>query len=292
MTEQTQNIHKGIGLSILAFFFFSVSDTARKYLSLEHDLYDIFFWQAIVGIGVLMVFSPWMGGVRGLYNAKRVRWHLLRGVLMMANTILSLNALSRVPIMDAYTIYFTTPFVVCLLSFFLFKEPIGRLRLLIIAMGFVGGLVAFRPGFAALDPAYLFACAAVFTFSFSSLIAKHTKGGRDALAYGLYPLVLLLFLCVGVKGGDMLFAPNFEFLAISVVSGAAYALALVAASLCFQMADTAVVAPYQYTQLIWALGFGYLIFGDVPDTFKVIGAGIIVGSGIVFFMRERTRKSL
>lgn len=289
MKERKDQIFQAVVLSIVAYALFSATDAARKYLTISYDVFDVLFWQAIIGLICLLAASPWIGGMRSLYRSGAVRWHVVRGILMAANTALSLMAISHVPLMDAYTIYFTTPFVVSLLSWALFKEAVGPVRLISIGCGFIGALIAFRPGFAALDPAYLYACACVFAFGLSGLVAKKIGAGSHMLSFGVYPLALVIPVCLVMKGGDMLYVPDMNFLMMSIFIGSFYAAALVMVAMGYTKAEAALVAPFHYTQLIWALVAGYIVFGDVPDFFKLLGATIIVGSGVVFFMREHVR---
>lgn len=291
--KKKQEYERGILLALLAFAAFSGSDGTRKILAHGHyPVMDILFWQGIIGLFALFLFAPFMGGWRGLLALPRLKWHLARSVLIALNTTFSLQAISQVPMMDAYTIFFLTPFVSSILGVILFKEKIGKYRLGAIMLGFVGGFIAFRPGFAELNPAYLYACACVFTFSFSSMIARHIGSGHGNLAFGFWPLVCLLGCILAVNGGAVPQAHNASFLIHAGISGLCYAAALIMISCSFTLAPVAVVSQYQYVQLVFALGFGYYVFGDVPDVYKILGAGVIVGSGIFLFARERRAKRL
>ncbi len=289
MSEHTWNIERGIALSIGAFAGFALSDSLRKYLSVDYPVPDILFWQAVCGMVALLLASPFLGGLKTLFSGANLKWHLSRGALMGVNTCMSLTALSQVPIMDAYTIFFLTPFVTTVLAVIFFKDHVGWHRVLAIVAGFVGGLVAFRPGFAALEPAYGFAFACCFTFGMSNLIARKAGGLNNALSFGFWPSLFLMSGLVVYFGGNIP-VHDMKFYMICAVIGVCYMTALVCIAKSYTFAPSAVVAPYQYVQLLFGLALGYLLFGDFPDGYKIAGCLIIAVSGLFLFARERQVK--
>ena len=294
MSEQNQGYEKAIGLVVFAFAAFAVSDGVRKIVVQDYPIIDILFWQAVCGLGVLLVLMPFTGGLRALIDRRNVKYQAGRGVLIAMNTTCSLLAVSAVPIMDAYTIFFLTPFVTCVMGAMLFKEHIGKYRLMSIAVGFIGALVAFRPGFEALHPAYSYAFACVFIFSASNMVARKIGRTPNLMAFAFWPFVMLIVALVIYQlvylGGH--FSPIYDvmFFVWVGVAGMAYGLASLTIAYAFTLAPAPVIAPYQYTQIIFALGFGYFVFGNMPDAYKVTGAFIIIGAGLVLFARERALK--
>lgn len=290
MHKPQQNIEKAILLAVFAMCAFSMSDGLRKMEAAAHGLMEILFWQGVFALMVLMVVSPFLGGVKTLLKRQNLGWHFLRGLLIALNTTFSIIAVSHVPMMDAYTIFFLTPFVTTLLSMFFFRERFGIYRWMAIFVGFLGAFIAFRPGFSELHWAYIFACACVFTFAFSSIIARKIGHGQGTLGFGVWPILILLIGILIVNGFHLPYHYDAVFLAYCAVIGACYGLALVTIAHSYTLAPASVIAPYQYIQIIFALGFGYFVFNDVPDAFKILGAGIIIASGVFLFMRERIVK--
>ena len=287
MHENHSQTKKAVALSVFAFSLFSISDAMRKYIAIEYEIVDILFWQAVWGILIIFLISPFVGGKSAFFNVKTIKWQLLHGFFMMMNTTLSLIAISRIPLVDAYTIFFLIPFVVSLMGVLFFKEVIGKFRLFSISCGFIGAFIAFRPGFESISPAYLYAITCVFTFSSASIIARYIGRESGALSYAFWPFLYLVAAITIYKGGKIpLDFPSY-FFALAFVMGSIYGSAIIIISYAYTLAPVAVVAPYQYTQIIFALGFGYFLFGNVPDFFKIIGASIIVGAGIMLYARER-----
>ncbi len=291
MEEEGQNIGKGVFLAVCAFAAFSVSDAIRKLVALNYDILDILFWQAVAGMLVLCLVCPFLGGVGPLLNLKNVKLHLIRGGLIALNTTFSITAISRIPIVDAYTIFFLTPFAVSLMGVFLFKEKIGPYRLFSILCGFIGAFIAFRPGFNDINPAYILALVCVFTFSTSSILVRYFRHDKTILSFAFWPFFVLISGILIYKQMSVTWISDISFLVYVTLAGGAYGLALLAIAYSYTLGPASAIAPYQYTQIIFALGFGYVLFGDVPDIYKIVGAGMIIVSGIVLFAREKRLKT-
>ncbi|MGH1376065.1 MAG: DMT family transporter [Alphaproteobacteria bacterium] len=290
MDDEHNSVGRAIFLALCAFAAFSVSDTARKFVSLKHEISDILFWQAVVGMIMILCFLPFLGGVKALINHGNIKLHIVRGVLVALNTFFSLTAISQVPIMDAYTIFFLTPFVISILGYFLLKEKIGTYRFLSILCGFIGAFIAFKPGFNDINPAYIFAFICVFTFSSSSILVRLFKVKASALSFAFWPFLCLIVGLVFYTGGVIKPISDIHSIMLIVVIGCSYGFALIAMAYSYTMAPAAVISPYQYVQIIFAILFGYVFFGDVPDGAKILGAGIIISAGVFLFARERLAK--
>jgi len=258
--------NKAVFLSVVAFAAFSMSDALRKMQAADYPIADILFWQSALGILAIILCAPILGGVSSLWATKMLKWHIARGFFMGLNTILSLIVISQIPLMDAYTIFFLTPFVTALIFLFVLKEKIGLYSMLAILGGFIGIVIAFRPGFVDLHWAYFFALGCTISFS----------------------LIFVMVAMILYKGGSITFYDSFFFL-ICGAGGLFYALAVILIPYSYTLALASDIAPYQYIQLPFAIILGYFIFGDVPDLYKIAGALIIVGSGLFLFMRQRIK---
>ncbi|MBK9586447.1 MAG: DMT family transporter [Alphaproteobacteria bacterium] len=291
MFKGWNDTEKAIALSMVAFAAFSLSDALRKYTSVDYPVVAILFWQAVFGLIILAAVIPYFGGRGALFTRRNLKWHLLRGLLMAVNTSMSLTALSMVPIMDAYTIFFLTPFITTVLSIFFFKEQVGRYRMAAILCGFLGGVVAFRPGFEEIHPAYGLALACCFTFGLANLVARRIGGSGNALPFAFWPFILVLIGTYLWMGGAVPFYDQ-RFMGLCLVIGFCYGLAVICVATSYTLAPTSVVAPYQYVQMLFGLLLGYLLFGHLPDAYKIAGGLIITASGLFLFWRERRRKDI
>lgn len=286
----TQN-NRAVFWALFAFMAYSLSDGFRKIVVQDVPVLDVLFWVAAIGMWVSLLVAPFIGGFNTIFDMKNFKYHVAKGCFIALNTVCSLTAIASVPIMDAYTIFFLTPFVTSVLGVFLLGERIGLYRLMAIGAGFIGAFIAFRPGFEDIHPAYGYALACVFLFSFSSIVARKIGETQNLAAFAFWPFVILFFGIVIYKGGDVPMSYDISFFGWISVIVLAYGSASIALSYAFTLAPAVVVVPYQYTQIIFALGFGFFVFGNTPDAYKIAGSAIIIGSGLVLFMRERLVKN-
>lgn len=290
---QKGDLEKAVVLCLLAFLFFTISDALRKLLATDgYAVWDILFWQAFFGMVLLCLASPFLGGMCSLITNKSAKWHIVRGILMAVNTSLSMNAIAHIPLTDAYTLFFLTPFTISLMGTILLGEGIGIYRIMAIIVGFIGGLIAFRPGFAEWHFAYFEALGCVLVFSTATILSRQIHDGRSRISYGFWTFFFLVIAILWRNGGALPPIHDSYFLMICAAIGASYSFALIAVASAFRLAPASVIAPYQYIQFIFALSFGYLLFGNIPDFFKLLGAFIIVTSGLFFFARERKAKGI
>lgn len=291
--SNTQSYGKAIAFSVFAYGSFTISDALRKFMAIDYEVIDILFWQAIFGIVIMLALSKFLGGARSIWTSERRKWHVARGVLMALNTSCSLIAISQVPLMDAYTIFFMTPFVTTLVFAIFLKEKIGKNSMAAILMGFVGGVTAFRPGFAELHPAYLYAVACLFFFSFANMIVRlgGINGSKSLISLGFWPLLFVAMWTFAYSGFSVPYH-GIWFLFVCAVIGVAYTTALITIAHSYSLAPASEIAPYQYTQFIFALIMGYLLFGAWPDGLKILGGCIIMGSGAYLFHRQKTKQKL
>ena len=285
--EKKQDNLKAIILAILAFTAFSCSDALRKLQTIEYAVMDILFWQAIFGMGLMVIFSPLLGGIKALWRTENQKWHMARGGMTGLNTYLSLSALSILPMVDTYTIFFLSPFITCLLFIAFFGEKIGLYRWLSIFVGFTGVVIAFRPGFETLGFAHLLALSCCFTFAFSNIFARYAGKKSALISFGFWPFFFVAVSVYILTGGQVEYY-NIKFLMVCMAIGFFYGTGLIMIASSFTLADASVISPFQYTQLIFALGFGYFLFGNIPDTMKIFGALVTTASGLFFFYRQKS----
>jgi drug/metabolite transporter (DMT)-like permease len=202
-------------------------------------------------------------------------------------SLIAIESLSRIPLPDFYGIIFLSPFLVAILAHLLLHEEIGWHRMIAIAAGFVGVLVLAQPQFHDPNPGYLFAFALVFFIAAHVMIVRQLAG-RD-------PLPLLTFypaLGIFVMGAILTFLHPVALHTTNLPLMLLYALAVLCGQLLFALAFsrtplTAIIAPFVYTQMLWGILYGYLIFNQVPHTSTLIGAGIVISAGLWMIVMER-----
>jgi drug/metabolite transporter (DMT)-like permease len=221
-----------------------------------------------------------------------VRWglHLLRGLLGMAMIGCFVFALRSLPLSTAYTIYFVAPLLIAALSVPLLGEHVGPRRWIAIGIGLVGVVVVLRPGvdgFISVPGLMVLLAAtayAVAAITVSMLTRTDTPQS-----------MVVWFLVILALGAGLLALPDWQPLqlghaALIAGMGLAGAGGQVALTRAFQLGEASLIAPLEYTGLVWVIGWDLAFWGVLPDRFTWLGAAIIVASGLYLLHRERVRQ--
>ena len=225
----------------------------------------------------------------GSLRPRRPLMVALRAAQSAASTMLFYLAIRGLPLADAYALVFTGPLWVTALSVPLLGEKVGWRRWTAVAVGFAGVLVALRPGFGGFDPGQLAALTASFCFSLSLIVLRRLGHGESSPA--LIASLLAAVLVISIPGMLTAFRPpDPADLALIALNGMLVGTAHIGLVLAFRQAPPSIIAPFQYSQMIWGVVFGLLVFGTSPDAASMIGAGIIIASGLYTLWREAARR--
>jgi len=222
--------------------------------------------------------------------ARRWSVHAVRAIFSLGTGLGVLTGLSRLPQADVYAIIFSAPLIVTALSVPMLREPVGWRRWSAVLVGFVGVLVMLSPGGGGFDWAAVAVLAAALSYALSMLIVRREGPNEHPLAFGITGTgfqAVLMGLVLLIMGGVW---PRPVDLAIAAGAGVLAALALLSVMGAYRTAPAAVVAPFQYTQMVWGVALGYLVFGDVPGSRTVLGSIIVVAAGLFILWRETVRR--
>lgn len=266
-------------LCLAAMLLFAASDVIAKYLSVTFNPLQIAWFRYLTATlllaGVCMRFGR---PVRSVCPSAQI----VRGLGMAGATILLVAALSLQPIAEATALVFISPCLVTLLCVLVLKERVRVLRWLGVIGGFLGVVVILRPGLAGYNPAALFSVASAACWA-TALVMTRRAVVSDGLATTLAYSALTGFVLLS---GTLPFVFR-AMMPFDVVLCAATACLWLAAHVAIAFAyrrpeaQVSRLAPISYSHLIWAIGFGYLVFGTSPDGMTLLGAGLIVGSGLL-----------
>lgn len=294
---------------ILGMFCISLNDMVIKSLSGDYPLHQIVFVRTGLGIMLSMIILQMEGGF-GLLRTTRVPLHLLRAVLVVAGNFFFYAAIVAMPIATANALYFVSPLFITLLSIPVLGERVGPRRIAAVIVGFLGVLLMLLPqlrgaegsvGWVALLPI----CAAACYASMSILTRKLGQFSRaSALAIYMQSAFLVVSLMFYFVAGDgrylsedssdsMVFLlrawvwPDISDLLPMLGLGALSAIVGYVMSQAYRLASAAVVAPFEYVLLLFALFWGWTVFGEWPAREVLIGAAVIIGAGVYIFLREK-----
>jgi drug/metabolite transporter (DMT)-like permease len=281
----------GIGLMVGAVACFACLDASAKYLNGRMDTLEV-VWARYTGafLLALMVSNPVTRP--GVMSTQRPLLQVGRSTLLLVSTILNVFALRYLQLDEALSIIFSTPFLVAALSGPMLGERMGWRRWLAVGVGFVGVLIVTRPGFGGLHPAALLSLASAFCYAvyvISTRALARTDSNETTLFYGnvvgaaaMLPVlpfvwttpqsILIVVLMVGLG----LFGSLGHYLLIAA----------------HRLAPASLLAPFIYTQLVWVILFGYLVFAHTPTAWTLAGSAIVIASGLYVLYRERKVKGL
>ena len=284
MTQPRSTALAGIGLMVLGIFLFCCNDALGKWLLGTYSV-----WQMLVirSIAAMLLLAPfiWREGRAAFAAAPRPALQFARVMLSVVESVMFFIAVTYLPLADTVTFYLAGPIYVTALSAIFLREPVGWRRWSAVIVGFLGVMIALRPSAATLTWPALIAIAGSFSFAVFLIITRMLRGTSDVvMVSGQFAAMLAVSGVVAPVGW---IAPSGLDFALMMVLGAVAMLAFACVNRSLKLAPASVVVPYQYTMIVWAIALGWLVFGDVPDTFTLAGAAIIVAAGLYILWREQ-----
>ena len=275
------------GWMLAAVASFSLMDAGMKLLSAHYPPLQVTLLRGAASLPFVLVWVLASAGVRSIVP---VRWglHLLRGVLGMVMIGCFVYALKRMPLSTAYTLYFVAPLLVAALSVPLLGERVGPRRWTAIGIGMLGVVVVLRPG---VDGLVSFPGLMVLLAATAYAIAAVTV---SLLTRTDTPQSMVVwFLAIMAVGAGLAAIPGWvplrwEHAALILGMGLAGAFGQIALTSAFMRGDASMIAPLEYTGLVWVIAWDWLLWQTLPDTATWTGAAIIVASGLYLLRRERT----
>lgn len=275
----------GIGLMAAGFFCYSVSDTAAKLLTADLPPIQVAFVRSLGLLAVALVLFA-RQGLR-LLATRRPLLQISRGVVAALSSATFIFAIGRVPLADAVAVSFVAPFLVTLLGALILREPVGLRRWLAVLVGFLGTLVVIRPGLGVFDPAMFLVVVAALMFAVRQVLSRllgPTEPTATTIAYTALGSAVLLAV-PALLAWQWPEGPRQVLLLVLLAGMAGLGEVLVIRAL--ELAQAVVLAPLQYSLIIWGTAFGWLVFHQLPDLWTLVGAAVIVASGIYTLYRER-----
>jgi drug/metabolite transporter (DMT)-like permease len=277
---------RAIVYMLAAVLLFALMDAGLKTLSVRYPPFQVSAIRGASSLPLVLAWALWTGGAKPLF---RVRWslHLLRGVLgimMMAGFVYALRTL---PLSTAYSIFFVAPLMITALSVPFLGERVGPRRWIAIGVGLLGVLVVLRPtGEGVLTLAGFAVLLAAFGYSVSAITVRIIARTDSTQALMVW---LLFFMALGA---GLLALPDWTPIRSSdawVIAGigVAGALGQYAITEAFRLGEASLIAPLEYTALVWGVLLDATLWGVLPDSITWLGAGIIVASGLYLLRRER-----
>jgi drug/metabolite transporter (DMT)-like permease len=278
----------GIAMMLAGIAGFAVMDATIKWLTAEYPVPQVIALRSWFGLPILILLAMREGGLPAL-RTHRPLVHIGRFLLVLLLSLSFFWALSMMKLVDAIAIAFAAPIIITALSVPLLREPVGLRRWIAISVGFCGVLIMLRPGtgvfqwvsLAALGSAIVYALLMITTRAFKSTESTASLMLYPQLGISLTGIVMVYFFWV---------TPTLLDLALFAFAGFFGSIGVMCLTHAFRLAPAAVIAPFEYTALLWAILLGYLLWGELPDSITLLGASIVIASGLYIVYRE-TRKT-
>jgi drug/metabolite transporter (DMT)-like permease len=280
---------RGIAFIVLAVFCFGLLDAMAKFAATAVPSLEVAWFRYSVNLVIaIAVLQPWRHW--SAYLTRRPWLQVWRGLFLLGATVLNFFALRSLPLAVTGSILFAGPLLATALAGPILGEWPGPRRWAAVVVGFIGVIIVIQPDPASFNPAALLSVGAAFSTAAYSLSTRVLAATDSAAGMLIYAAALATILLTPAMPPIAVAPPTWQIAAALVGTGIAGGLGhwfLIAAH---RDAPPTVLAPFNYTQLIWMILLGYLVFGDVPGPSTLIGAGLIVASGLYALYRERVRR--
>jgi drug/metabolite transporter (DMT)-like permease len=273
----------GIVLMLAAMLLFSFGDALGKLVVARYSVGQLLLLRAVAG---LIVLAPLIWHQRAAFRTLDRPWlQLVRVVISSLEVAAFFLAAAYLPLADVITYYLASALFVSLGSALFLGEHIDRSRWIAILVGFGGVLIALQPSAQSVSWPALIALGASMLFAALLLITRSLRTTPDVVLSS-QQFVGTLTLGALLTPGQWI-APGLPDLSLFAIAGVVSVAALLCVNRSLRLAPASVVVPYQYSMIIWAVLFGYLVFGDLPSMATLLGVAIIIGAGLYIFMREQ-----
>lgn len=287
--EAREKVFVGIVLTSFAYLLFSMQDAAIKLLVVGISVWQILFFRS----AVILIGCAAIGGRRLFVESFRSPIAvpmLLRSFLTLAAWLCFYTAAKSLQLAELTTIYFAAPIIVTLLSILLLGEKVPAMRWLAVLLGFAGVFVACDPAHVGLTTPVLLVLAAACIWALAIvLLRKIALQERTIIQLVLNNAFFLVI--AGVPAIFLWQVPDRGALVLLVAVGTLGGVAQFLLFSGMKHAPVSIIAPFEYTALVWAFALGFAIWGDIPRPEVFVGAAIIVSAGLVILASERFRRS-
>ncbi len=280
---------QAIGLMCLAVALFSGLDTSAKYLVTQAHLPTVqIVWARFLGQFLVMLSLLSALPLSALLRTRKLKLELLRSLLMVSTTTCNFLALRHLRLDQTVSVAFLAPLIVALLAGPFLGEWVGWRRLVAIFAGFVGVLIVVHPGIGGLHPAFAFAFGGMLAYAFFMLLTRFLAAHDAPLVMLFYSILLGTFALAPFAIWQWVWPRSLSewllLMSLGILGGTGHYLFIHA----YRLAPASSVAPFLYVQILTMVAFGFAVFGDVPDMWTLVGAAVIIASGIYLLHRERS----
>ncbi len=267
---------------------FSILETTAKYLSRSYPV-PMLVWcrYASHTLVMLILLAPRMK--LDLVRTSNLGGQVFRACLLMGSTLFNFSALSFLPMAEVKAISFISPLLVTLFAVWLLHEHVSRPRWLAVMAGFAGVLFIVRPGSAMLQWPALFSIGSATCYSIYQIMTRKFSDSENPWST-LFYTAAVGFVLMSLIAPFFWTTPQWRHVPLMVLLGLAGGFGHFMLIKAMELENASFLSPLGYVQLLWVVLFGFIFFGDFPDTHAFIGMAIIVGSGLYVALGHRAKR--
>lgn len=287
----------GILYVLIGVLAFTIQDVIIKFLSGGYPVHQLVLFRCLGAMPMIVGLLIYEGGVVSFLRAPHFLISL-RSIIQYVSYVLWFLAIAAVSIADAMTIGFISPLIITALSGLILGARVGLHRWLAILAGFAGTVVMLRPGTGVFEPAALLVLASATTYALGAIMTRKIGAYASSATMSLNSLLLAILWSVlaGLFAGEggwttsshpsvqLMFRawrmPDAHDALLMLSAGVAAGVGMIVVAQAYRISQPAVIAPFEYSGMFWAIIAGYAIWGQLPDAFSIIGMLIIIGAGL------------
>ena len=278
------NAARGIAFMVLAVGLFAVMDAMVKWLGAGYPTMEIVFFRSLFAFVPLSFFVFRHGLIEAL-SIRDWKGHVLRSIAGLLAMTTIFYGFSQLPLAEVIAITFAAPVFVTALSVPLLGESVGPRRWTAVLVGFLGVLIMVQPGSGVFDPVAALVLLGTLFYALAMILVRKLARTETNTAIVFY----FTLTCTLVSAAFLPFqwvTPSWPDLGLLMAVGIVGGLAQITVTLAFRYADVAVVMPFEYTAMIWAVALGFVIWGEIPGLNIWVGVTIVMASGLYILFRE------
>jgi drug/metabolite transporter (DMT)-like permease len=287
---------RGIILKLISAVLFAMMSALIRYLGAGYPIGEVVFFRSAFAIVPVMIVYAWRGELAAAVRTENPVGQASRGALSIVGMFCNFGALARLPLIEANAIGFTSPLIGVALAALVLKERVRIYRWSAVTIGFCGVLVVLAPHFSgdeltvamasATSAAGVgYAIAGSITNAGTMIQTRHlTRSERTSSIVFYFSLICALSGLATLPFGWI--APSEREFGVLLAIGLLGGLGQIFLTESYRYASASMVAPFDYTSMIWALLLGYTMFGETPTVMIVVGSAIIAGAGLFVIWRE------
>lgn len=284
MVEVVKNNVKGALFALMAMGVYATHDAVIKTLGSGYSAFQIVFFAALLSFPVVTIILM-SDKTAGTLKPVHPWWMMLRTMLTVITGISAFYAFTVLPLAQTYAILFSSPLLITILSIPVLGEKVGPHRWGAVGVGMIGVIIALQPGATELALGHLAALAAAICGASAAVIVRKIGAEERSVVMMLYPMIgnFVVMGCALPFFYKPVLITDMGLLAMIAIFGLCGGFLTIKA---YRAGEAAIVAPMQYSQILWATLYGYLFFDETPTTAVLIGAAVIIASGIYIVLRE------